>query len=155
MRSIQHGLDLTRSIVAVGAGSTNSNAKRWPAERFVQTCQRLQKTLGAKIVLLGSEGDRAVSEQIMSGLGEKPLDLTGRTSIAEVSAILSVVDLLIANDMGLAHVARPRGHGTAGRYSGRLIRPRHGRCHSLPTSFVTRLNVRRVCFANALSITAV
>ncbi|HEY2867708.1 MAG TPA: lipopolysaccharide heptosyltransferase II [Pyrinomonadaceae bacterium] len=102
---IQHGLDLTRSIVAVGAGSTNSNAKRWPAERFVQTCERLQKTLGAKIVLLGSEGDRAVSEQIMSGLGEKPLDLTGRTSIAEVSAILSVVDLLIANDMGLAHVA--------------------------------------------------
>ena len=108
----QHSLDLTRPVVAIGAGSTNSNAKRWPVERFVETGDRLQKTIGAQIVLLGSDGDREVSEQIVSGLSERPLDLTGKTSIAEVAATLSVVDLLIANDMGLAHVAPAVGTRT-------------------------------------------
>ena len=108
----QHGLDLARPMVAIGAGSTNSEAKRWPAERFLQTSERLQKTLGAQIVLLGSDGDCVVSAKIASGLTEKPLDLTGITSIAEVAAILSVVDLLIANDMGLAHLAPAVGTRT-------------------------------------------
>jgi lipopolysaccharide heptosyltransferase II len=108
----QQGVDPARPVVAIGAGSTNSNAKRWPVERFLRTCETLQKTLHAQIVLLGSRGDRAVSEQIVFGLLEKPLDLTGKTSVAEVAAILSVVDLLIANDMGLAHVAPAVGTRT-------------------------------------------
>ena len=41
-----------------------------------------------------------------------PIDLTGKTDLAEVVATLSAIDLLISNDMGLAHVAPAVGTNT-------------------------------------------
>ncbi len=38
--------------------------------------------------------------------------LTGKTSLSEAVAVLSEVDLLVANDMGLAHVAPAVGTKT-------------------------------------------
>ena len=108
----ERGLDLARPLIALGAGSTNSAAKRWPVERFAETARRLQNEEEASIVLLGSPADRPISNAIAESLTKKPIDLTGETDVEEAAAILSVADLLVSNDMGLAHLADAVGTKT-------------------------------------------
>ena len=106
------GVDLDCPIVAFGPGSTNSMAKRWPFERFAETAVKLQKQVNANIVLLGGPDDVEVAAKIVNVMETHPLDLTAKTSLGDAAAILSVCDLMISNDMGLAHLAPAVGTQT-------------------------------------------
>lgn len=106
------GLDLTRKTILLGPGSTNSRAKRWPAERFAELSDRLHKELSTNVVMVGAKGEVDISASIVDRARYAPLDLTGRTGLDEVAAMLSVADLFISNDMGLAHVATAAGTPT-------------------------------------------
>jgi heptosyltransferase-2 len=106
------GVDMNRKIVAIAPGSTNSRAKRWLPERFAQLNDRLQSELNCNVVLLGSKDDREISEHLSNLSVKKPFDLTGETDIKLAAAILAEVDLLISNDMGLAHLAPAVGTRT-------------------------------------------
>jgi heptosyltransferase II len=106
------GVDNGRKTVLLGVGSTNSKAKRWPAERFAALCDLLQIELAANVVLIGSPGDKGAAAMVSEMAVRKPVDLVGSTTVAEAAAITSVADLLISNDMGLAHVAPAVGTRT-------------------------------------------
>jgi len=101
----KRGFDISRPVVALGPGSTNSMAKRWPAERFAELVDLLAVDAHANILLLGGADDRDAGESIRALARHKPLDLIGKTSLGDAAAILSVCDLTISNDMGLAHLA--------------------------------------------------
>jgi heptosyltransferase-2 len=64
------------------------------------------------VVLVGSKDDRDVSQKVAQLSQHPPFDLAGETTIDEAAALLSGVDLLIANDMGLAHLAPAVGTTT-------------------------------------------
>jgi heptosyltransferase II len=106
------GIDLSKPIVAIGAGSTNSMAKRWDTQDFSGLAERLHKEHEAQILLVGAASEVDVADEIKNAIGFPILDLTGKTNIAEVAAMLSIADLLVANDMGLAHVAPAVGTRT-------------------------------------------
>lgn len=108
----EHEVDMLRPTVALGVGSTNSLAKRWPSEYFVKLNDRLQIELNTNVILLGSKEDSEAAKRVVSESKHKPVDLTGKTDISEAAAILSVVDLMISNDMGLAHIAPAVGTQT-------------------------------------------
>jgi lipopolysaccharide heptosyltransferase II len=108
----ESGADLTRKTVAIGAGSTNSRAKRWLPERFAELNDRLQRELGANVILLGSANEEKVANKVMDKSVFKPIRLTGKTTLDEAVSILAEVDLLISNDMGLAHIAPATGTDT-------------------------------------------
>lgn len=99
-------------IITIGAGSTNSLAKRWPAEYFSSLCDLFAEKLSARVVLLGSIDEAPVSSQIASRMTSQPIDLTGKTDLALATAILSESDLFVSNDMGLAHIAAAVGTPT-------------------------------------------
>jgi heptosyltransferase-2 len=107
------GVDLLKPIVAVGAGSTNSMAKRWGTQNFAEVAERLHIELDIQVFLVGTASEADDSADIMRSVSFPIVDLTGRTSVAEAAAILSVADLLVSNDMGLAHVAPAVGTRTA------------------------------------------
>ncbi len=106
------GVDLLKKTVALGVGSTNSRAKRWPAQRYAELNDMLQAELDVNVVLIGSKDEVDVGENVVELCKRKPIDLTGKTDLAEAVAILTSIDLLIANDMGLAHVAPAVGTQT-------------------------------------------
>ena len=106
------GVDLSKKTVALGAGSTNSRAKRWSAERYAQLADMLQTELDVDVILVGSKEEADVAEKVAAACKQAPIDLSGKTDLGEAVAVLSVVDLLISNDMGLAHVAPAVGTQT-------------------------------------------
>lgn len=108
----QSGVDLSRKIVTLGVGSHNSRAKRWQAESYAELNDKLQIELNANVVLLGAKDESEIAAEVSQKSKIKPLNLTGKTALAEAAAILSVADLLVANDMGLAHIAPAVGAQT-------------------------------------------
>lgn len=106
------GVDPSRTTVALGPGSTNSMAKRWPYDRFAGLAEMLGQERGSNIVLLGGPDDVEVASKIAEKMEHTPLDLTAKTSLGDAAAILSVCDLMISNDMGLAHLAPAVGTPT-------------------------------------------
>lgn len=106
------GVDARKKTVALGVGSTNSAAKRWRAESYAELNDRLQTELGANVVLVGASDEQDVSQIVFDQSARKPFVLTGKTSLAEAVAVLSAIDLLVSNDMGLAHIAPAVGTKT-------------------------------------------
>ena len=108
----ESGIEPGRKVVALGVGSTNSLAKRWGAERYARLNDLLQSELNAAVVLVGGREEVGVANQVVGLSRCKPTVLTGKTDLGQATSILSVVDLLISNDMGLAHIAPATGTKT-------------------------------------------
>lgn len=108
----ENGVDLARKTVALGVGSTNSRAKRWQAESYAKLNDLLQNELNANVLLIGAKDEIEISEEVFAKSEKKPIILTGKTNLAEAVAVLSEIDLLVSNDMGLAHIAPAVGTKT-------------------------------------------
>lgn len=108
----ENGINPTRKTIALGVGSTNSRAKRWPADRYAALSDKLQNELGANVILVGADDEREVASHVESIAIKKPISLAGKTDLSQVVGVLSIVDLLVSNDMGLAHVAAAVGTPT-------------------------------------------
>lgn len=106
------GISESARLVALCPGSINSRAKRWPSERYAALADRMIDSLGAKVLLVGSNAEMEVSLEVSRQMRNQPLVLTGQTDLAELVAILSQVDLLITNDTGPAHIASALGRPT-------------------------------------------
>ena len=100
------------ALVALCPGSVNSRAKRWPAERYAALADRLSEELGAQVLLIGSAAETEVSLEVARKMRNQATVLTGHTDLAELVAILSLVDLLVTNDTGPAHIASALGRPT-------------------------------------------
>ena len=72
----------------------------------------MQTEANVNVVLIGSKEEIEVSNAVSELCKTKPINLAGKTDLAEAVATLSVIDLLISNDMGLAHVAPAVGTET-------------------------------------------
>lgn len=106
------GVDPSKKVVALGVGSTNSRAKRWPAKNFARLNDRFQTELDTNVLLIGSEDERDIAETVFDLSNIKPINIAGKTDLSEAAALLSEVNLLISNDMGLAHLAPAVGTRT-------------------------------------------
>ncbi len=94
----------TEPLVIISAGA-RSHIKRWHEEGFAQVCRGLIEELGAKIVLVGDRDDVVICQRIKKEIGDKALDLSGKTTIVELAALLERSRLLITNDSAVLHLA--------------------------------------------------
>jgi lipopolysaccharide heptosyltransferase II len=100
--------------IALGAGAAFGAARCWPAERFAEAANRLAEQVDADVVLLGTANEAAVSSAIAQKLRKRAIDLTGKTTIAELPGVLSQCHLFIGNDSGVMHVAAAVGLAVVG-----------------------------------------
>ena len=100
-------------LIALNTGATNSRAKCWPADRFAELADRLNKELNAQIVLIGGEAERDYADNVFRQIGKRhTVNLAGKTSMPELIGLLAECDLLVSNDTGPAHVAAALGTPT-------------------------------------------
>jgi heptosyltransferase II len=95
--------------VAIGAGASYGSAKCWPPERFAYVAERLKAQFDADVILFGTAAETQVTSAIAAGMKHTPIDLAGKTAIAELPALLSQCHLFIGNDSGAMHVAAAVG----------------------------------------------
>jgi len=95
--------------IAIGAGASYGSAKCWPPDRFAELANRLQAQAPADVILFGTLAEAAVSSVIAAGMHRPPIDLTGKTAINDLPALLSQCHLFIGNDSGAMHVAAAVG----------------------------------------------
>lgn len=107
----KNGLSLERNIVALCPGSINSRAKRWPTASFAALADILLSE-GSQVVLVGSQAEEDVAHKVTREMRQKPVVLTGKTTIDQLTAILGIVDLVVTNDTGPAHIAAALGRPT-------------------------------------------
>ncbi len=90
-------------VVAIHPGSGDFGpARRWPAARFAEVADALAAT-GTEQVLVGSSVDP--TEEVLEHAQSDLLDLSGRTDLQTLAAVLASCDLLVCNDSGVMHLA--------------------------------------------------
>lgn len=100
------------SWIGVAPGSSNGHAKRWLPERFAEASAIAARTLGSRIVLLGSNADKDVCARVeaaLRSLGADAVDLSGSTSVGTLMRLTAACDAVLANDSGSMHVADALG----------------------------------------------
>ncbi|MDD5618271.1 MAG: glycosyltransferase family 9 protein, partial [Candidatus Omnitrophica bacterium] len=97
----QYNLSLNSDYIVVSAGAL-SYTKRWHKEGFAKICEQLLKQYS--VILLGDKNDCDVHRDINSRLGNRCVDLTGKTSLLEAIAILNRAKLIIGNDSAISHL---------------------------------------------------
>ena len=96
--------DSARWIVLLPGARWNN--KRWPMENFAGVVQILSKSEpDVKFAILGSKADGVLGKFISAANPERCLDLTGQTSLLEMTEWLRLSELVITNDTGPMHIA--------------------------------------------------
>ena len=106
-----YGVEEGSLVVAMCPGSINSRAKRWPAESYAALADRLIDS-ERQVLLIGSKEETDVSQDVMNRMRNRPIVLTGKTSLHQITAVLSAVDLIVTNDTGPAHIGAALGRPT-------------------------------------------
>ncbi len=88
---------------------TRWETKRWPVEHFAELGRRTLDGFGGTIILVGSADERPLAEHAADLLPGGALDLTGRTDLRHLAAVLAQADVVVSNDSGPLHLAAALG----------------------------------------------
>jgi heptosyltransferase-1 len=103
--AVERGLDGWSGPLITICPGARWNTKRWPVERFERLIDRIEEAVPeTRIAVIGGRGDREMGEALIRGNPERRLDLTGRTSLAEMIEWIRRSAMLITNDTGPMHV---------------------------------------------------
>jgi ADP-heptose:LPS heptosyltransferase len=83
--------------------------RRWPVSSFVQAGRVLWSRSGRTPVLLGTASEGHLAQEFMAQADYPCTDLTGRTDLRTLAAVLTRMDLLLTNDTGTMHLAAGLG----------------------------------------------
>jgi heptosyltransferase-2 len=94
--------------VAVLAPGSVWHTKRWTASGFAAVARGLGAR-GMRCVLVGAPADVERARTIAAAAGPDVLDLTGRTDLAVLTAVIDRSQILVGNDSAPMHLAAARG----------------------------------------------
>lgn len=92
-------------IIGINPGASYGPAKRWFPDRYAKLVEMLIGRFNAKIILFGSKDDKEATAEIASLSSHKLINLAGRTSLGEATALIERCRLFITNDSGLMHIS--------------------------------------------------
>ena len=110
VRRLLAGAGIANGFVAACPFTTRFY-KHWFEDRWSSLIGRIRDRLGVGVVLLGGPADRPAADRILGALPEPPpgagpvVDLVGRTTLGEASAVVSRCSVLVGVDTGLSHMA--------------------------------------------------
>ena len=90
-----------RIVFAPGTSKAN---KEWPVAHYAALARMLTAE-GWTIVVAGGKGDIEKGRQLAELVGDGLVDLTGKTSLKELAALLSDAALFVSGDTGPLHIA--------------------------------------------------
>ncbi len=83
-------------------------SRRWPVERFARVAHELGRA-GWPVVLTGTAGEADLAAALQRTCPTPLLNLTGRTDLWTLGALIEGASLLVSNDTGVSHIAAALG----------------------------------------------
>ncbi len=110
-RNYLEGLGLLNGKVLIGfnPGATYGLAKCWAPSRFGELGRRLVEKWDASILIFGRREEMPIAREILDHLKGGGIDLTGKTELLHLAALLERCNLLVTNDTGTMHMATAVG----------------------------------------------
>jgi heptosyltransferase-1 len=108
--------DLPRPWLMLAAGS-RWLTKRWLPEHFAELAGRARAEYGGSVVLVGGPDEVDISAAVRTRLHGPSLDLTGRTALPQLAAVLARADVMLANDTGPLHLSVALGRPVVAPYT--------------------------------------
>jgi len=102
------------ALVGLMPGAEYGPSKRWPPQYFIKVGRDLAKVGGCRIVVFGRAKETDVCSKVSEGIAGGTVNLAGQTSLAELTALLSLCRVVIANDSGGMHLAAAAGSQVVG-----------------------------------------
>lgn len=95
-----------------------NNFRNWRSDRYAAVIDHAIENLGMQVIITGGPADneRKMTDEICRLSKFTPLNLTGKTNIKQMLAILQLADLVMAPDTGPAHMATAVGTPVIGLY---------------------------------------
>lgn len=98
------GMRLAPGSYAVVHPGGHRTWNRWPPRRFAEVADGLAEA-GLAIVLTGSGGEAGLAREVAGAMRSPAIDLSGRTTLGSLAALVRDARLLLGNDTGVAHLA--------------------------------------------------
>jgi heptosyltransferase II len=98
-----------KPLIGMNPGATYGLAKCWYPDRFGEVGKRLSEKWETRVLLFGKEEERPIVHEILKHMGTKGIDLTGKTGLLQLAALMERCTLLVTNDTGTMHVATAVG----------------------------------------------
>ena len=101
-------LSTTQPAVSLFPGAEYGPAKQWPIEHYAELASALTQD-GYQVWIMGSQKDATVADniidQVKTDQSISPINLCGKTSLAEAIDLIGHCKAAVSNDSGLMHVA--------------------------------------------------
>lgn len=95
-----------KRVIAINPGAAYGSAKCWIPERFREVARDLLSQDSDRVVLFfGDKGTKDLVDTICRNLGERVINLAGKTSLRELMAFIKISDVFLTNDSGPMHIA--------------------------------------------------
>ncbi len=115
--------DADHAATLLGSPSENSSTQRiafvtqnsggqknqWSGERFQQVIASLTRKFDATPVFVGTAAEAPAIEALRQSLPNQGISVAGKTTVAQLAAVLAQCDLAVSLDTGAFHVARAVG----------------------------------------------
>jgi len=101
-------------LIPGGGASWGPDARfrRWPPQQHARLADKIIENHGAKVILMGDPGEVELSVTVKKTMTQCVVDLTGKTTLGQYLALLSLCDLVVLNDGGPLHMAVAAGAKT-------------------------------------------
>jgi len=104
-----NGVDPHDFIVGLSPGAVFGSAKRWPPDRFAEIGDLAVEKWGARVVVFGSGGEKAIGDRVCATMKHQALNLCGKSSLGVAMGAISLCRFFVTNDSGLMHMASALG----------------------------------------------
>src|SRR5690606_24621059 len=98
-------LNLPSNRFAVVHPGAKHGVKLWPTEFFAEIINYLINHHGLTVLVTGSTNETSIADRVISESGTQAINLTGKTTLPQLIALLADASLVVCNDTGPMHLA--------------------------------------------------
>ncbi|MFH1777505.1 MAG: glycosyltransferase family 9 protein [Candidatus Omnitrophota bacterium] len=104
----EQGIGENDILVCIHPGGV-FETKYWTKDGYAKVAEYLFKQYQAKVFFIGSKQEAVRADEIIARIEKKPVNLTGKISLGQVSALIAKCRLFIGNNSGPLHIAAALG----------------------------------------------
>ena len=103
------GITTNERFMILSPGAAFGAAKRWGDQQFAEAADKLAEEFNLAVVVIGSEGERFISDSIHKFMNQPATILNGKTNLETLIGLIAESDLMLGNDSGPVHLAAALG----------------------------------------------